>query len=175
MNAAAKPDSLCPEGDKTMAHPTNSGRERRAAYRYRRNDVLVSILDRGEPIADPYLSLNDLSAAGAGLQMSGRVSVGQKLRLRLDLPSGSLDCDGLVRWTEPDNMGCRVGLKLSGLGWFQCRRLRILLEPKGPDVVSLLDRLLMAATMTVILIVLAGMMGFDVDSPLAALDYIRSW
>jgi PilZ domain len=66
--------------------------EKRVYRRFRlREGALVGRLDRG-----PYVDVVDLSVGGAGLRTDQRFAVGSEHALRLEIPEGGIDVQGVV-------------------------------------------------------------------------------
>lgn len=148
-----------------MPEDLDAARERRRAERYVRHDLSVTIYESGQQVMEPEVVVRDISRTGLGLQLAGRVNVGQDVAFKLDLPEGSVQGTGRVRWVrEGDTGGNRCGVRIDRLGMVGSHRLRMYLEPDSFDFMRIVDTSLMLAALGTALVLTASMLGFELPS-----------
>ncbi len=146
--------------------------ERRRAHRFDREDLALTVTRDGRDMSDAGVVLKDVSRSGVGLQMSGRVDVGERLSFRREIPGGAVSGQASVRWVVEDNIGCRCGLQFQGLGFWDYFRLKGFLEPAGAELLLAFDKLLLVSILAVCTLLFFHGAGFHIASPMEILDLL---
>ncbi|MBI5596601.1 MAG: PilZ domain-containing protein [Elusimicrobia bacterium] len=108
---------------------TISGNERRRVERKDRDDLSMTLNDKGRQLSE--VQVRDVSPLGFGIYVGGDIQPGGTVSFQLRSGIESVSGSARVVWAEAFHMGFRVGLEVTGMGWFGRRRLAKLLKSDG--------------------------------------------